>query len=587
MKLYRRLLTYLKPYYKWLIASVLCAAMVSIMTAAYAWLIKPVIDDIFIRKDQEMLLYVPMAIVVVSLFKGLSTYGQAYFMRYAGSWIIADIRKALYRHMLLLPVSYHTEQSTGQLISRIIHDVQVMQNAVSTVIKDLFQQSLTLVALVGVVFYQDWRLACFVLLGMPAITYPIVRIGKRLRGIARKGQERAGDLTNILQEVLSGIRIVKAFGREKFEANRFSQKNDAYYKTVVRAIAVGEVTSPLIETILSFAIGGIIWYGGSRVILDQMTPGTFFSFMTAASMMYAPIKSLSSSNNQLQQAMSAAERVFSVMDLKNEQQMDSGKEKLPRLKGTVTFEQVSFTYAGTKVPALSGIHFEAAPGDIIALVGSSGAGKTTLINLIPRFYDVTEGRILMDGHVIQSVTLDSLRAQIGIVSQEIVLFDETVRWNIAYGTEGATDEEIRAAAEAAYADRFIEKLPLGYDTPIEKGGANFSGGERQRLAIARALLKNPPILILDEATSALDTESEFIIRKALARLMKNRTTFVIAHRLSTIQQASCIYVIDKGRIAESGRHKGLIQQNGLYRKVYQMQFKDIEHLAQSEEVVSE
>ncbi|MFQ5587436.1 MAG: lipid A export permease/ATP-binding protein MsbA [Nitrospiria bacterium] len=585
MKLYRRLLHYLKPYLKWLISSVLCAGVVSATTAAYAWLIKPVIDDIFIRKDQEMLFFVPLAIVVVSLLKGLSTYGQAYFMRYAGSWIIADLRKALYRHMLLLPVGYHTEQSTGQLISRIIHDVQVMQNAVSTVIKDLFQQSLTLVALVGVVFYQDWRLACFVMLGMPAITYPIVRIGKRLRTIARKGQERAGDLTNILQETLSGIRIVKAFGRETFEAERFSKKNDYYYQTVVRAIAVGEITSPLIETILSFAIGAIIWYGGSRVIADEMTPGTFFSFMTAASMMYAPIKSLSRSNNQLQQAMSAAERVFGVMDLQNERQLDSGKQLLPKLEGAVCFDAVSFSYAGSKSRALSGIRLEAAPGDIIALVGSSGAGKTTLINLIPRFYEATQGRILMDGHAIQDVTLDSLRAQIGIVSQEIVLFDETVRWNIAYGTEGATNAQVQAAAEAAYADRFIEKLPLGYDTLIEKGGANFSGGERQRLAIARALLKNPPILILDEATSALDTESEFIIRKALARLMKNRTTFVIAHRLSTIQRATCIYVIDKGRIAESGRHDDLIQQDGLYRKVYQMQFKDIEGLQKNEEML--
>ncbi len=580
MKRYLRLLAYVKPYRYWLIGSVFCAAVVSAMTASYAWLIKPVIDDIFVKKDQEMLILVPLAIIAVSFLKGISTYGQSYMMRYAGSWIIADLRKALYRHMLLLPIAYHTAQPTGQLISRIVHDVQVMQNAVSTVIKDLFQQTLTLIALVGVVFYQDWRLAFVVFLGMPLLTYPIVKIGRRLRKIAQKGQERAGDLTNILQETLSGIRIVKAFGREVFEGERFAKKNTDYYKTVVRSIAVGEMTSPLIETILSFAIGAVIWYGGSRVISDAMTPGTFFSFMTAASMMYKPVKSLSQANNNLQQAMAAAERVFCVMDLKNEQETDSGKQVMPKLKGSVVFDHVGFSYADTKLPALSDIHLEAKPGDIIAVVGSSGAGKTTLINLLPRFYEVTTGKILMDGIPIQAVTLTSLRAQIGIVSQEIVLFDESIRWNIAYGTEGASDAEIEAAAEAAYADGFIKKLPEGYNTRIEKGGANFSGGERQRLAIARALLKNPPILILDEATSALDTQSEFVIRKALARLMKNRTTFVIAHRLSTIQRATCICVIDKGRIAERGRHADLIKKDGLYKKVYQMQFKDIEGLAE-------
>jgi len=584
MKLYFRLLAYVKPYRRWLIGSVLCAGVVSLTTAAYAWLIKPVIDDIFVEKNQEMLVLVPIAIIVVSFFKGISTYGQSYMMRYAGSWIISDLRKSLYRHMLLLPIGYHTAQATGQLISRIVHDVQVMQNAVSTVIKDLFQQTLTLIALVAVVFYQDWRLAVFVFLGVPLLTYPIVRIGRRLRKIARKGQERAGDLTNILQEALSGIRIVKAFGREDFEGARFEEKNTAYYKTVVRSIAIAEVTSPLIETILSFGIGAVIWYGGSRVISDAMTPGTFFSFMTAASLMYKPIKSLSQSNNNLQQAMAAAERVFSVMDLKNERELDSGKKTLSKLEGSVVFEGLGFAYAGSEAPALSDIHLEAAPGDIIALVGSSGAGKTSLINMLPRFYEATEGRILMDGIPIQEICLQSLRAQIGIVSQEIVLFDESIRWNIAYGTADASEAEIHAAAKAAYAHQFIEKLPQGYDTRIEKGGANFSGGERQRLAIARALLKNPPILILDEATSAMDTESEFIIRKALARLMKDRTTFVIAHRLSTIQRATCICVIDKGRIVERGRHEALIRQNGLYKKVYQMQFKDIEGLTANEEV---
>lgn len=575
MNLFRRLLHYLKPYRLRLAGSILCAGVVSATTAAYAWLIRPVLDDIFINKDVEMLLLIPGALVIVSLLKGIATYGQEYLMQSAGNWIIADIRKTLYRHMLLLPIAYHTEQSTGQLISRIIHDVQVMQNAVTTVVKDIFQQSLTLMGLTGVIFYQDWRLAFFVMLVLPAMTYPLVRIGNRLRKIARKGQERAGDLTGILQETFSGIRIVKAFGREDFEADRFSNKNDDYFKTIVKAIAVGAMSSPLIEAILSGAIAAIIWYGGSRVIEGGMTPGTFFSFIVAASMMYAPLKSLSKANNQLQQAMAAADRVFSVIDTKHERALDSGKKVLSKIEGNVSFQDVSFQYQEANKPTLSGIQLEAKRGDIIAIVGSSGAGKTTLINLIPRFYEATQGRILIDGMPIQDVSLASLRQQIGIVSQETVLFDESICWNIAYGTD-ASEAEIIQAAEAAYADLFIRKMPQGYETLVEKGGANLSGGERQRLAIARALLKNPPILILDEATSALDTESEFIIRKALNQLMKNRTTFVIAHRLSTIQQASCIVVIDQGRIVEMGRHEALLLKNGPYKRVYQMQFLDLE-----------
>jgi len=574
MKLYLRLLVYLKPYRACLMGSIFCAAMVSATTASYAWLVRPVMDDVFFQKDKEMLLIIPAAIVGVAFLKGIFFYGQAYLMRYAGSWIIADIRAELYRHMLLLPISYHTEQPTGRLISRVIHDVNVMQNAVTSVVKNLFQQVLTLLGLTGVILYQDWRLACFTVFVMPVMALPIIKIGKRLRKIAKKGQERAGDLTNLLQETFAGIRIVKTFGREAFESQRFLKRNRDYFKTIIKAVAIGELTTPLVETILSFAIGGIIWYGGLRVISGEMTPGTFFSFMAAATMMYAPIKALSRANNQLQKALAAAERVFSVMDEQNERMLDSGKKALQKTRGSVVFDQVSFSYAGAEAPVLFDINLQAKAGDVIAFVGSSGAGKTTLINLIPRFYEVSQGRILIDGTSTKEVSLASLRAQIGIVSQEIVLFDESIAWNIAYGAEGASPEQVREAAVAAYADQFIQKLPKGYETQVEKGGANFSGGERQRLAIARALLKDPPILILDEATSALDTESEFIIRKALDKLMKNRTTFVIAHRLSTVQQASTICVVDRGRIVQMGRHEALMQRDGPYRKVYQMQFSD-------------
>jgi subfamily B ATP-binding cassette protein MsbA len=574
MKLYLRLLKYLKPYRWTLAGAVFCSAMVSLLTATYAWLVQPVVNDVFIRKDGFMLKILPVAIILVAFLKGLFNYGQAYLVRYVGSRIIAGIRKDLYHHIVLLPIGFHAKNATGKLMSRVINDVGIMQTAVSTVVKDLFQQSLTMVALTGVIFYQNWQLGLMAILAMPLATYPLIRVGRRLRKVARSGQEKIGDLTSILQETFAGIRIVKAFGREDFEAERFDKKNMTYFKNVMRATSVSELTSPMMETLGSVGAAAIIWYGGYQVITDQMDAGAFFSFMTAAMLMYAPMKGLSSANNILQQALAAAERVFTILDQKNERELDTGRRQVPSLHGEIEFRDVSFQYDGIRSAALSNISLKARPGEVIALVGSSGAGKTTLVNMIPRFYEPQSGTILIDGIPIQEINLGSLRSQIGIVSQEVVLFEDTVRWNIAYGLDNVSEEEIVRAAEAAYAHLFIGKMPKGYDTVLEKGGANLSGGERQRLAIARALLKNPPILILDEATSALDAESEFIVQKALVNLMKNRTTFVIAHRLSTVQRATCILVVDQGRIVEMGRHEDLMRRDGPYRKVYQLQFQE-------------
>ncbi len=576
MKLYFRLIVYLKPYRLQFFGAIFCALMVSVMTAAYAWLVRPVMDDLFIKKDTDMLMVIPAVLFLVALLKGIFFYGQAYLMQYVGNRVVADIRKEFYHHIILLPVGYHAKNSTGQLMSTVVNDVGMIQMAVSTVVKSIVQQLLTLIALCIVVFYQNWRLACIAVLVMPLMAYPLVRLGKRLRKVASIGQEKIADLTNVLQETFSGIRIVKGFGREDFEAERFSKKNMNYFKAVMRSISISGLASPLMETISSLGVAAIIWYGGSQVMRETMTPGTFFSFMTATMLMYGPIKGLSSANNVLQQAIAAAERIFTIWDLKNERDLDDGKRTLPSVQGAVEFQDVSFSYDGVTSPALSKINLKANPGDIIALVGSSGAGKSTLVNMIPRFYDVHQGAILIDNISTQEVTLLSLRSQIGIVSQEIVLFDDTIRWNIAYGMGEVSEDKVIAAAEAAYADAFIRKMPLGYDTVIEKAGVNLSGGERQRLAIARALLKDPPILILDEATSALDSESEFMVRKALAGLMKHRTTFVIAHRLSTIQKATCILVVDHGRIVEMGRHEELIRRDGPYKKVYRMQFWDAE-----------
>jgi subfamily B ATP-binding cassette protein MsbA len=548
--------------------------MVALLTAAYAWLVRPVLDEVFVQKNERMLFVIPLIIVAVSFSKGLFHYIEAYLIRYVGTRVITDIRGKLYRHIMLLPIGYHEKNSTGRLMSRIINDVGLMQTAVSTVVKDLFQQSLTLVALTGVIFYQNWRLATIAVMVLPIAYYPMIRLGRRLRKLSHSGQEKVGDLTSVLQETLAGVRTVKAFGREEFESERFSEKNHHYFKNLMRATQVSEMTPPIMETIGSLGVAAIVAYGGYQVIAGVTTPGTFFSFMTAALMMYTPVRGLSGVNNILQQALAAMDRVFSTLDETNEWQSDSGRGTLPPVKGFVEFKEVSFRYASSERPALSGINLSVQPGELIALVGSSGSGKTTLVNLIPRFYSADAGEILIDGHPINQVTLLSLRKQIGIVSQEVVLFDDTVRRNIAYGMEEVGEEKIIAAAEAAFAHPFIMKMPRGYDTPLGSLGGKLSGGERQRLAIARAILKDPPILILDEATSSLDLESELIVQRALANLMKNRTTFVIAHRLSTVQSATRIVVIENGRIVETGRHEELLQRDGIYRRLYRIQFQD-------------
>ncbi len=576
MRLYLRLLNYLRPYWMYLVAASLCAAAVSGLTATQAWLVKPVLDGIFINKDAWLLQVLPIAIVGVSLFKGLFNYVQAYLMSYAGNRVIKNIRDGLYRHLVLMPVGFYTRHSTGELISRVLNDVGIMQMAVSSVVKNIFQQILTLIALTVVVFYQNWRMAIIAVLVIPLAYYPIMRLGRRLRKISRSGQEKIADLSSSLQETFSGIRAVKAFGMEEFEAERFKEKGQRYLKTVMKSVRLSEGISPLMELIGSLGIALIVWYGGSQVFHNQMTTGAFFSFMGACWLMYAPLRNLSTANNTLQQTLAAAERVFEILDAETEQVHERAERELPTVCHEIEFKNVSFRYEGTRTETLSNINLKIKVGEVLAIVGSSGSGKTSLVNLLPRFYHPTEGVILMDGIDIQQVRLDSLRRQIGIVSQEIFLFDDTVRNNIAYGLKEKNLDEITETAKAAYAHSFIMKMPQGYDTQIGERGVKLSGGEKQRLAIARALLKNPPILILDEATSSLDTESEYMVQQALANLMKGRTTFVIAHRLSTVQNAHRIVVIEQGRIVEMDRHEELLKANGVYRRLYQMQFKDEE-----------
>ena len=570
-----RLVRYLKPYRLRLGAAFVCSGLVAAFSGAYAWLVKPVLDEIFINKNESLLLVLPLALFAVSVLKSAFSYGQNYLMNFVGNQVITDIRQELFGKMIRLPVKYHDANTSGRLVSRVVNDVTLMANAIAGMLKDVFQQGLTFLAMLGVIFYQNWRLGSLSVIVIPLAVMTMMRMGKRLRALATSGQERMGDMASTLQETLAGIRMVKAYGREEAEAERFKESNKAFLNTTMKAIQVSSLGSSHMEVIGVVGVAAIIWYGGSLVIHGDMTPGAFFSFLTAMFMAYAPIRRLSGSNNTIQQALAAAERVFGVIDLETEQQTEGGRAVMPPIRQSVTYQDVTFLYEGQAIPALTDIDLVIQAGEMVAIVGSSGSGKTTLANLLPRFYDPTAGRVLIDGVDIQSFTLASLRAQIGIVSQDVVLFDDTVLNNIAFGKPHATEAEIVQAAKLAYAHEFVERLPQGYQTMVGEKGVKLSGGERQRLAIARAILRDPPLLILDEATSALDTESERVVQLALSNLMEHRTTLVIAHRLSTIQRADRIVVLHRGAIVEIGTHDELLIQGGHYKRLHALQFQDV------------
>ncbi|MEE9204875.1 MAG: lipid A export permease/ATP-binding protein MsbA [Nitrospirales bacterium] len=576
MKVFLRLLHYLVRYRFRLIAAFVCSGLVAGLTGAYAWMVRPVLDGIFISKDEFLLTVLPIVILGVAVFKAGFSYGQSYLMNYVGNHVIADVREELFLQLMRLPAGYHDANTSGRLMSRVINDVNLMASAVAGVLKDLFQQGLTFVVMMGIIFYQNWKLAAVSLVVVPMSFYTVTQMGRRLRGLATRGQEKIGDMASALQEALTGIRVVKTFGREEAEGARFQHSNRAYLRATMKGVQVSSLVSSHMEVIGVLGVAMIIWYGGYLVIDGEMTPGAFFSFLAAMFMAYTPIRRLAGANNTIQQALSAAERVFGVLDLENEQDRDRGLRELSPITRSLEFRGVTFQYDGTEQPALRDINLSMSAGEVVALVGSSGSGKTTLANLVPRFYEPTRGMILLDGQNTREGTLKSLRRQIGIVSQDTVLFDETVRNNIAYGKLDAAEHELVEAAQAAYAHDFIQRLPDGYDTVIGENGIKLSGGERQRLAIARAILRDPPILILDEATSSLDSESERIVQLALSNLMRNRTTLVIAHRLSTVQNADRIIVLDRGRIVETGSHEELLRNGGRYQRLHAIQFQNAE-----------
>jgi len=572
MKLYLRLLRLVKPHSPRLILAMICMAVVGAATAAAAYLVKPAMDDIFLDRNEGMLILIPLAVLVIYLLKGVCNYGQTVLMSHIGFRVITDLRRDLYRQILRQPLSFFTKNPTGLLISRVTNDVTFLQGAVSEAVTSLMKDSFTLVALVFVIFWRDWQLAIIASLVFPLAVYPIAQFGRRMRRIATESQVSMGDLVSILQETITGNRIVKAFGMEEHENRRFAQENERQFKLAMKSVTVRAISSPLMEFLGGVGIAAIIFYGGWQVIAGTSTPGTFFSFLAALLMLYEPVKRLTNVNNTIQQGLAGAERIFQVLDTEPDIQNRPGAAELPSIRREISIEGVTFRYE--EDPVLRDVYLKIRAGEVIAFVGMSGGGKTTLVNLIPRFYDVNEGRVAIDGTDIRDVTLESLRAQIGIVTQQTILFNDTVRGNIAYGDVRKSDEDIVRAAMAANAHDFISKLPQGYDTVIGEQGVKLSGGERQRISIARALLKDAPILILDEATSSLDTESEIEVQDALEKLMKGRTTLVIAHRLSTIRNADRIIALVDGRIVEEGTHESLLEKRGEYFKLHNLQFKD-------------
>jgi subfamily B ATP-binding cassette protein MsbA len=532
--------------------------------------VKPVLDEILFKKDRTMLKLLPFAIIMIYAFLGIFNFGQAYLMNYVGHKIIKRLRDRLYSHIQMLPLSFFHKHATGVLMARITNDVNIVKSMVSKSVTGILKDSFTVIGLLFVIFYRDWKLALIAVTVLPAAVLPLVKFGRLARKVSTQCQEAMARISSFLHETFTGSRIVKAFGMESYENRRFFERTARLLKYEMKGVAVRNMSSGIMELLGAVGIALIIWYGGYKVINGTATPGTFFSFMTALIMLYKPIKTLSRLYNEIQEGLAAAVRIYEILDTEADIVEREDSVELQPKPHAVIFDNVSFKYE--KHTVLRDIDLEVRAGEILALVGMSGGGKTTLVNLIPRFYDVTQGAVLVDGIDVRHVSIASLRKQIGIVTQDPILFNDSVRTNIAYGNLGASDAEIVAATKAAYAYDFIQRLPEGFDTTVGEKGIRLSGGEKQRICVARALLKNAPILILDEATSSLDSEAELAVQEALDNLMKGRTTFVIAHRLSTIRQADRIVVIVDGRIAEEGKHEELLGLRGEYWKLHEMQF---------------
>ncbi len=571
MKNYVRLLSYIKPYMRRLAEAIVCIIIAAGANLYLPWIIKDMIDKVLAEKDMQMLNVISVGIVVTFFIRGIFYYGQSYLVSFVGQRVIIDVRDVLFRKFQRLPLSYFDRHQTGEIMSYIANDVAALQNALVDRLIELVTESSIFIGSLVMMVMLDWKLSLLTLITVPLVGQAMKVFGRKLKSSGTVIQERLADITATMQESIAAIRVVKSFGREDYEIERFHRQNELNFRAEMKNNQLMSLLTPTVEFLAALAVTVIVWFGGYEVVNGVITAGALVAFLTYAVNLANPVKRISRVYGAIQKAMAGADRVFAIMDLPETIVNRPGAKDLPPVRGEVVFDDVTFAYEEGN-DALSQVSFSAAPGQMIAFVGPSGAGKSTIANLIPRFYEVSSGAIRIDGYDVRDVTMESLRGQIGIVPQETMLFSATVRENIRYGRLDATEEEILQAAKDANAHEFIMALPEGYETKIGERGLNLSGGQRQRIAIARAILKDPRILILDEATSALDTESEKVVQAALDRLMIGRTSFVIAHRLSTVFNADQIYVIQGGRIHEHGTHEALLAAGGLYSNLYHIQF---------------
>jgi subfamily B ATP-binding cassette protein MsbA len=566
----------MKPHTNRIIIAMIFMVLTAALTSASMYVIKPVIDKILANPDKveamKWIKILPFAIIVLFIFKGISGYIQNYLINYVGCRIIQTMRKELYEHITSLSMSFFNKQKIGSLISRITNDVQLVQGALSNLLGSLVGSVFSILGLVGLLFFLNWKFALITIVVFPLAVLPISKFGKKIKSATGNIQLKMGDMTSILNETFNGVRIVKAFGMENYERKKFDVELAAYFDHSMRANRAYIASSPVMESIGAVGIALLVFVAGSAVITGELTTGTFFSFIGGLLGLYPQIKKLNDINNVIQQALAAGDRVFEVLDTKPEIVESASPKEITDFKDGVEFKNINFDYVDGQ-DILRDVTFKINKGEIFAVVGPSGAGKSTLADLLARFYDVKKGNITIDSVDIKDIRTDSLRSLIGIVTQETILFNDTIKNNISYGQENNDMAKVEMAARAANAAEFIEKMPEKYETIIGDRGTRLSGGQRQRIAIARAILKNPPILILDEATSSLDSESEILVQEAINNLMKNRTTFVIAHRLSTVRNANKIIVVDNHTIVEEGNHDELMKKNGVYTKLYNMQFK--------------